>query len=377
MRLMPISMCRPGMKLGKSIYSEEGTILLGVNVELTQRLLDRLYDYGIDYLNINDSRTDDIVIKDIIQEATRVRAVGEIRSTFRKLMDDSGNRNAVHYYDLGRKFRELTTNIIDDLSGHPDAMLMLTNINLTDSYLFQHSLNVCIYATMLGLSFGYNREDLTTLGLGAMLHDIGKTKIHPHILRKPSKLTNEEFDEMKNHTTLGFQILKDEPNIPLISAHCAYQHHERLNGSGYPRGIKGNDIHEFARWIGLVDSYDAMTTTRVYRNPLLPHQAMEQLFTGSGTLYDQEKIALFRDKIAIYPLGMQVTLNSGVSGVVSSVNLTVPHRPIVRILQDETGQDLSSPYEVDLSSKLSVLITKVGENYIDNEVLTNDLQNIH
>jgi putative nucleotidyltransferase with HDIG domain len=376
MRLMPISMCRPGMKLGKNIYNEEGTVLLAVNVELNKRLLERLYDYGIDYLYIMDVRTDDIVIGEVIQEATRVKGIRQIRDTFRKLMEDSNKKGSVHSYDLGRKFRELMGTIIDDMSEHPDAMVMLTNINVMDSYLFQHSMNVCIYATMLGLNFGYKREDLMTLGLGALLHDIGKTKISQALLRKPSQLTKEEFEEMKNHTIYGFQLLKDEPNIPLIVAHCAYQHHERIDGSGYPRGIMGNEIHEYARWIGLADSYDAMTTTRVYRDPLLPHQAMEQLFTGSGTLYDQHKIALFRDKIAIYPLGMPVILNTGETGVVSYLNITVPHRPIVRVLEDAEGQELKSPYEVDLSTRLSVMIKSVGDQQIDDNDLDSGIQNL-
>jgi putative nucleotidyltransferase with HDIG domain len=375
MRLMPINMCRPGMKLGKNIYSEEGTVLLAVNIELTQRLLERLLDFGIDYIYILDSRTDDIIIGDAIQEATRVRGIREIRDTFRKLMEDSNKRGSIHYYDLGRKFRELMSMIVDDLSEHPDAMVMLTNMNLMDSYLYQHSLNVCIYATMLGLSNGYNREDLMTLGLGALLHDIGKTKVSQAILQKPTSLTKEEFEEMKKHTVFGFQILKDEPNIPLIAAHCAFQHHERINGSGYPRGIQGNDIHEFARWIGMVDSYDAMTTTRVYRPPMLPHQAMEQLFTGSGSLYDQQKIALFRDKIAIYPLGIPVSLNTGESGVVSHLNVAVPHRPIVRVLKDAGGQELKSPYEVDLSTRLSILISSVGEHKVE-DISDAGIQNI-
>jgi HD-GYP domain-containing protein (c-di-GMP phosphodiesterase class II) len=364
MRLMPINMCRPGMRLGKTIYNEEGNVLLAVNVELTQRLLDRLNHYGIDYLSIMDSRTDDIIIEDVIQETTRVRGIREIRNTFRTLMEDSSKKGAMHYYDIGRKFRELMMTIVGDLSSHPDAMIMLTNINVTDSYLYQHSLNVCIYTTMLGMSIGYNREDLMTLGLGALLHDIGMTRINPALLQKPEKLNKDEFEVMKTHTTLGFQILKDEPNVPLISAHCAFQHHERIDGSGYPRGIAGNEIHEYARWIGLVDSYDAMTTSRLYRDPLLPHEAMEQLFTGSGTLYDQEKIALFRDKIAIYPLGMPVTLNTGESGVISDLNRSAPHRPIVRIFQDETGQELKTPYELDLSFKHTILITAVGDRNI-------------
>jgi HD-GYP domain-containing protein (c-di-GMP phosphodiesterase class II) len=364
MRLMPINMCRPGMRLGKTIYNEEGTVLLAVNVELTQRLLDRLYHYGIDYLTILDSQSEDIIIEDVIEETTRVRGVREIRNTFRTLMEDSNKKGAVHYYDLGRKFRELMTSIIDDLSSHPDAMVMLTNINVMDSYLYQHSLNVCIYTTMLGLSCGYNRDELMTLGLGALLHDIGKTRVNREILHKPVQLSREEFEEMKAHTTYGFQILKEEPNVPLISAHCAFQHHERINGSGYPRGIAGNNIHEYARWIGVVDSYDAMTTSRIYRDPLLPHEAMEQLFIGSGTLYDQEKIALFRDKIAIYPLGMPVKLNTGESGIISDLNRSVPHRPIVRIFQDEAGQELKTPYEVDLSFKHAIMITAVGDRSI-------------
>src|SRR5437879_4590963 len=106
--------------------------------------------------------------------------------------------------------------------SHPDAMAMLTNINVMDSYLYQHSLNVCIYTTMLGMSIGYNREEIMKLGLGALLHDIGKTRINPALLHKPEKLNNDEFEVMKTHPILGFQILKDEPNISLISAHCAF-----------------------------------------------------------------------------------------------------------------------------------------------------------
>ncbi|MGG1519666.1 HD-GYP domain-containing protein [Paenibacillus oryzisoli] len=361
MLLMPINMCRPGMRLAKNIYNDDGMVLLAVNVELSQRLIDRLFSYGIDYIYIEDSRTDDIIQKDIIQDETRVKAVTEIRNTFKKVMEDSNKRGAVSYYDIGRNFRDVMKMIIDDLSAHEGAMVMLNNINVKDNYLFQHSVNVSIYALMLGISYGYSRDKLEALGLGALLHDIGKTKVPLGILRKPSQLTTEEYNEMKNHTTYGFNILREEPNIPLLSAHCAFQHHERINGTGYPRGLRGDEITEFAKWIGLVDSYDAMTTTRVYRRPLLPHEAMEQLFAGSGTLYDQSQIALFRDKIAIYPLGITVRLNTGEYGIVSKLNIAVPHRPIVRVLHDAGGTVLKEPYEMDLSKKLSILISEIGE----------------
>jgi HD-GYP domain-containing protein (c-di-GMP phosphodiesterase class II) len=192
-----------------------------------------------------------------------------------------------------------------------------------------------------------------------MLHDIGKTQISMKVLLKPGALSADEFAEMKRHAERGFYLLKDEPNIPLLAAHCAYQHHERLNGTGYPRGIKGDEIHEYAKWIGIVDSYDAMTSHRVYRDAMLPHQAVEALYSGSDILYDTSMLQLFRDKVAIYPIGLTVKLNTGQSAIVSDINSTCAHRPVIRILTDEDGVELKAPFDMDLSKNLNVLISKI------------------
>jgi HD-GYP domain-containing protein (c-di-GMP phosphodiesterase class II) len=361
MRLLPISVCKPGMRLGKRIYNEEGLILLSEHVELTETILARLAMHGIDFLYIDDPRTDDIVIPELLSDETRFAATKVIRSHFRRLMDDSNRKKSIQSGMISKDFRQILNLMIDDLSQQKNAMVMLTVMQITDHYLFQHSMNVCIYSSLLGLSSGYSRDELMTMGLGALLHDIGKTKIDFQILKKPGQLSNEEFEEMKRHALLGFQMLKDEPNIPLLSAHCALQHHERLDGSGYPRGLKGDDIHEYAKWIGLADAYDAMTTHRVYRNAMLPHQVMDILYTEAGTKFDTAKVAMFRDKIAIYPLGVSVTLNTGESGVVVDLNASYPHRPVVRILQNEAGEELKVPLEVDLSKKLNILIHSVND----------------
>ena len=362
MRLLPLNMVRPGMKLGRRIYNEEGVTLLGERVELSHKLIQRLSEHGIDFVYIDDPRTNDIMIPDMISEETRLKATSEIRSSFRGLMEASVRQKTANDRRLGKTFGNVIKMIIDDLSDHEDAMIMLTNISVMDDYLFQHSLNVCIYTTLLGMAYGYHREDLNTLALGALLHDIGKTQIPLDLLRKNGKLTDNEFNQMKKHTEYGFYLLKEEPNISLVTAHCAFQHHERLNGTGYPRGIEGNDIHDYARWIGLVDSYDAMTTHRVYRKALLPHQAMEILYAGTDTLYEKKKIEWFRDHIAIYPIGITVTLNTGETGTVVKLNKMVPHRPIVRVLKDEEGQELKAPYDIDLSEKLSIMVTGVNED---------------
>lgn len=361
MRLVPIHLCRPGMRLAKKVFNEEGLVLLAEHVELSQGMIHRLGQYGIPNLYIEDWRTDDIVVTEPIREETRRVAIGAIRSHFSRIMSDSTVRRTGNQPFMGKAFKEALTLIVDDLSAAPSAMIMLTDMSVTDFYLYPHSLNVCLYATMLGLSEGYSRNDLTALGLGALLHDIGKTQIRPEVLRKTGELLEEEFEEMKRHTELGYRLLKDEPNIPLLSAHCALQHHERIDGSGYPRGLRGDEIHDYAKWVGLVDSYDALTSGRGYRTTLLPHQAMEALYAGAGTLFDAVKVERFRDKVAIYPLGATVTLNSGETGVVVDINSNAPHRPVIRILEDAEGQSVSELYEIDMSKHLTLSVVSVGD----------------
>ncbi|MFD2613512.1 HD-GYP domain-containing protein [Paenibacillus gansuensis] len=361
MRLIPIHRCMPGMRLGKKIYNEEGLVLLREQVELTEQLIRRLQAMGVSFVYVADPRTDDLIVPDLIRDDTRRAVMSELRTNFKRMMEDTGRRRGMTQLFIGKQFKSVLSTLIDDLSSHEDAMIMLTNMSVTDLYLYEHSLNVCIYSVMLGIACGYSEDDLTTIGLGALLHDVGKTKIPLDILLKPNKLTEAEFEVMKTHTEHGFRLLKDEPNIPLLSAHCAFQHHERLDGTGYPRGLKGEEIHEFARWIGLVDTYDAMTSHRVYRKAMLPHQAMEQLYAGAGSLYDLKMLETFRNKIALYPLGVSVTLSSGHKGIVVDVNTSHPQRPVIRILQDSEGNDLKDLYEVDLSKQLNLVVTQVND----------------
>lgn len=347
------------MRLGKKIYNEEGIILLSENAEMNDAIIRRLLLHGLDYVYVSDPRTDDVVVQDMIEESTRRKALQDIRTTFRKLSEPSV-KGMIYPY-LGKTFTGLVESIMDDLKGREDTMIMMMNINSMDQYLFRHSLNVCIYSLMLGLMQGYSKDELTLLGLGALLHDVGKTKVPLAILNKTSALTEDEFNEIKKHPELGFRMLKDEPGISLKSAHCAFQHHERMNGSGYPRGLKGEEISDFARLIAITDTYDAMTTHRVYRSAMLPHEALEVLYTGCGTLYEKSKLELFRNHVAIYPLGISVTLNTGEKAVVVKIHNEVPSRPVVRVLTDADGVDLKAPYDIDLLVNLTTIIKEVDK----------------
>lgn len=358
MRLIPVKLLSPGMTLAKNIYNSDGLVLLAEGVKLSEGMIRRLQGMDLGYLYIVDELTEDIVIPELVSEETRLEAIQSIQSSFRSLESQVNLKGS--FLHLGKTFGGILESIMDEISSHHQSMVLLTDMHTNDYNLYRHSLNVCLYTMVLGISYGYSREELRVLGLGALLHDIGKTKTPPELLHRPGALNEEEFREIQRHTELGFKILKDEPNIPLLSAHCALQHHERLNGSGYPRGLKGDEIHEYAKWIGIADSYDAMITKRVYKPAMLPHQAVEVMYAGSGTLYEQRFLALFRDRVAIYPAGITVRLHTGETGVVCRIHPHVPHRPVVRILTDSVGQPVVPPYEMDLSESLAVMIAGIG-----------------
>jgi HD-GYP domain-containing protein (c-di-GMP phosphodiesterase class II) len=371
MRIIPTALCQQGMRLGKAIFSEEGQILVGYQVELSNSMIRKLSQMGVDYLYIDDPRTDDIHIEDPIRDETRLilrNSLSKVFARFSPKVGGSSNPNSATI--ASRHFIEGMDRVIDDLQAHKDQAVMLTTLNMLppsnmEQHFCQNALNVCVYATKLAMAEGgYNRDELMAIGLGALLHDVGSVQIAPQILEKNFRLTSNEFLEIQKHTEFGFQMLKDEIGIPLLSAHCALQHHERMDGSGYPYGLRGEQIHPYARWIGLLDSYDAMIHPRSYRQAIAPHHALEVLYANAGKLYDIDKVKLFRNNVAIYPLGLSVSLSTGDKGIVSKLNSHSMQRPVVRVLRNPAGEDLNEPYEVDLSQKLFVMIDEIGEQLV-------------
>ena len=359
MLVSSIATLQPGTILAKNIYGSNGNVLLAAGKELSAPMIQRLQSLGVTQVYIQDPRTDDIIVEEAVSEETRNRAVKIVYETFSQMVEARKWMKAVANNRLGRDFRRAFEDILYDLQSKKQVMVNLSNIYTTDNYLYSHSVNVGIYSATLGMTMGLKRDELIDLGIGAMLHDIGKTQIPQEILNKPGKLTDEEYEIMKEHAMIGYQILKEQPDIPLRSAHCALQHHERLDGTGYPRRLKADQIHLFGQIVGIADVYDALTSNRVYRKGYLPHEALEILFASTGG-FDPDLIAKFRDHIALYPIGLMVKLNTGEQAVVVDINTRFPQRPIVRVLYNAAGEDVT-PYEVDLSQDLTLVITEVEE----------------
>lgn len=354
MRLVSTSDCQEGMQLAKAIFNDDGLVLINEGVQLTKKMIERLVNMGITYVYIKDSRTEDIVIPEVLTEETRRLAMETIKEQFSKLSDSGKLLHAVQDPKFIKSFKKSVECIIEDLNNFQGVMSALTNMYSYDQYTFTHSLHVTIYSITLAMAKNYSEKQILEIGLGAMLHDIGKLTTPHEILTKPGKLTEEEFAIIKEHPTTGFEILRKIHEVPFVCAHCAYQHHERENGSGYPRGLKDKEIHEYAKLIGLCDVFDALTSHRSYRKAMPAHQAMEIIFAGSGTLFQKELVELFRDTISLYPVGMTVKLSDGSIGVVIALNKSLPSRPVVRLIRDQMGQ--ATMKEINLAEKLSLVI---------------------
>lgn len=362
MRLISIRKCRPGDTLARSIYTETGMVLIGAGVELTDRMLTRLKAKNITSLYIQDKRTDDIFIEGVISEETRREAMSIIHETFSAVNEFPQKWQQVFSdRSFGRQLRQIMAAVADEMKGCRSAMNLMADACAFDNYIFTHSFNVALYSSALAMKSGFSEKEIMEIGIGGMLHDIGKMNVPDEILKKPGRLTQEEFELMKKHTEIGFELLRRQDEIPLLAAHCAYQHHERWDGSGYPRQLKGEEIHPYARLMAVADVFDALTTHRIYREPMLPHEAMEVLYSGADRLFDQKYVLALRDTIALYPLGLSVTLNTGEAGVVVDANQGLPSRPIIRILADENGNQLDEPYEYDLSKRLHLMIVACDE----------------
>ncbi len=358
MRKLHINAVQPGYTLARTVHMENGSVLLGAGMKLNERFIERLRTLGIDTLYIEDSVSEGIEPVDIISDDTRKQAISTVHKTMTDLMNQSALPSRASIPNIGSTFRNVFSQIMSELSGRTNMMLNLANMHIMDGYLFHHSVNVAILSCIVGISKGYNRNQLMELGVGAMLFDVGMTKVPSRLLKKAGRLTEEERKEIENHTVLGFDLLRSQHDVSLLSAHCALQHHERYTGNGYPRELKGTAIHEYAQIVGLADVYDALVSPRAYRPSYTPADAAEFLYGMGNDMFDLDLLRLFFRHIAIYPVASSVVLNTGQTGVVASVDPIQPNRPVVRVIQEAGGSPVRAPYELDLKSTLNVTIVQ-------------------
>ncbi|NEU30098.1 HD-GYP domain-containing protein [bacterium LRH843] len=361
MRLVATKSIRAGAKLGKPILSDNGQILLHKGAVLSERFINRLNEKGISFVYVEDERTDDIDAASTLTDKTKSFAVSTIKKEFIHIANELKSKRGFSGDRLSISFSKVVKAILSDINHNKEALSLLSDVYVYDSYIFTHSLNVTVYSLGLAVKLGFNEKQLMEIGMGALLHDVGKMAISTEILNKPAALTDDEFTIIKTHAKAGYDLLRRTPNISLLSAHCALQHHERLNGTGYPQGLKQNQIHKYAQIIGIADVFDAVTSQRVYRKPMLPHEALELLYSGSGSQFDPKLIEIFRKTVALYPVGITVTLSDARVGIVSKQNHLLGTHPIVRIIS-EKGKEIENTYDLDLAEHMNLTIVAIDSD---------------
>ena len=238
---------------------------------------------------------------------------------------------------------------LESIVRNPSALLWLTRIKHVDQYTAEHCLNVGIQAMALGRHLGLGIKHMELLGLCGMMHDVGKMDLDQRVLNKPGRLTAEEFEHIKLHPVYGRDELAKDPHMPEEVIRVAYSHHERLDGTGYPRRLPASSLDFYIRAITIVDAYDAITSSRCYSGSHSSAEALKILYNNRGTQFDEKLVVSFIECIGIYPPGSLVEMNTGEIGVVLSVDPLHRLLPKIALVRDENKQPIEQVV-VDLAA---------------------------
>ncbi len=378
---------RSGMVLAKPVMDGRGHVLLRQGVSLTQDYITNLKRRGFSSVYISDGDTEDVYIEDSLSDEVRRAAHGTLARVFdfsRQVsaefatassdaviacVQQADVKTALRYHNSYEQLDEVVTAVVDELMGS-DAMTGIARIRSHDDVTYGHSIDVSVAAIVLAKQLQVNRRDLERLAMGCMLHDIGKIFVSPEILNKKQPLTRHEFARLREHPRLGYEMLRARNPDAVMANHVALDHHERQDGRGYPRQLRGvNTIERNQRdqqnilliveISTVADVYDMLSVDKPGCPTLTPKQIAETMRRMAGTFLNREVTECFLSMLPLLPKGMGVIVHSGEYqghwGVVVHVNKRHPERPLIRLLYDPDGQRIK-PIDVDLSRQRDIVV---------------------
>ncbi|QZY54998.1 HD-GYP domain-containing protein [Crassaminicella profunda] len=361
MRLVPINAAKEGTFLAQTIYDDRGRVLLAKGVRLTNSLVARIKAHGFYCIYIIDEYSQG-ELDDIIKPQIRQKAITTVRSslnTCANLDNDKLNKFQRKKFEKQSQqelenIQQLAKLIVDDLFTQRDIMINLVDIKSVDNYTYNHSVNSAIMALVLGIGYGLNKNDLYDLTMGLMVHDIGKMFIPKEVLNKQGKLDDDEYAIVKEHVTRGFNYLRENTNMSTKVRIISLQHHEKVDGSGYPYGLKDAQIYKLSKVAAVAEVYDALTSGRPYRGPLCPNEAVEYIMGSGGRHFNMDMVKAFVKNVNPYPVGTIVYLSNNSIAVVEDINNKYILRPIVRVIKQD-GK-IVEPFLCDLKRESNVVI---------------------
>ena len=351
MQRVSVGFLEAGMVAARNVHSAEGRLLVTKDTVLSEAMVANIQKTSLGSIYVRNPLFQDIEAEEVVTEDNRRKAVMALKSAVTAYQ----KTKVLDIQPLKKVLRELVVEII----RNRDSMIHQLDMRTYQDYIYAHSVNTCVLSVLIAVNLDYPEGKLTDLALGTMLHDVGMMMLPDALLMKIGNLTPEESKQVQQHPEDGFNILRTVREIPITVAHIAYQHHERVDGKGYPRNLTADKILEFAKVAAVADTFDALVSDRPYRKGMVPHEAYEVMMALADSYVDRDILHLFLTHVAIYPVGAVVQLDNGQHGVVTKVLPRLQTRPQVRLLTDQQGNLLSEQTEIDLTQHLTLMISRV------------------
>jgi HD-GYP domain-containing protein (c-di-GMP phosphodiesterase class II) len=369
---VPVSSLEPGLIVDRDIFSGAQR-LLAAGALITPELLKTLQKRGIEYLEV---RADSALAKRFFKPDAESDGLTTLLSRHKALYAQHGLEQAIPEEDLEQAVDQITgffgeiekgqsidlndmrhtvTSLVSQFLERSNLAVKLLDLDQFDRYTYRHSINAGLLFMMVSKDWG-TEDDLVDMAFGAVLHDLGKARVGAAIINKEGPLTDEEWEIMRKHPGWSADLLKEaDAAAPAIS--IARWHHEKIDGTGYPDHLSGNEIDRYARLAAVCDVYDALTTKRSYKQKMDFARAIDIIIRGCGKHFDPEIAHQFIRRIGRYPVGTFVKLNTAEIAVVLRANEHAISRPVVSRVLDASGNELTAAEELDLSKDFSRHIT--------------------
>ncbi len=344
---------KPGMRIDQSVIDRLGRTLVARGSILDEYVIDSLLKLGVMNIYIREGIEDDEQIQISPEAQRKIEKLHTDDRSKVKLSKSVKERVAhgIQYIysnaeavDLSQTTASITNDLLKAIDSNDAIAIDINELKTSDEYTFKHSVDVATIAMILAKQQGLSKNDIYNIGVAGLLHDVGKTKVPNNILNKPARLDDNEFEVMKQHSIFGYRMVKDKPNFNEAISIAVLQHHEKINGSGYPLGVGAKQISTYAKILSVADIYDALVTERPYKPAFSQRDAVELIMSMTHEL-DMRAMRSFLESMILYPVGTIVDLSNGEK---AKVVRNSPHyilRPTVVGLQSgrvyNLGEDLN------------------------------------
>ncbi len=383
MRKIPVEQLKPGMIYDQPLYVDKSNILVAANTAISESDIKKLMTWGVAEIETMGKLIGDKVNPDTPVD-NQARIISEYNNLLKRRKDlitvhQKARKSVEGIYNAIRKdesfdmagIEESSTEIINLLNETSNIFLFLYGLDEGKDYLVTHSVNVTFYSVIMGLALKYPMKSLKELAAGTMLIDAGMLKMPVYIIHKQSNLTDQEYQQIKTHPLHGYKVLRQLGDLNERIANVTLQHHEQFDGKGYPRGLKGNEISEYARIASIADSYESQISKRSYRQKVYFYHAMRNLLSSGVNRFDPVILRVFLSRMSVYPIGSIVELNDKTVGIIIGSIPEKPLRPIIKMIIDEDKKRVEGTKIVNLLDETSLYIVRaldeeeVGINIFD------------